>query len=110
MPVITSPGLTVVLDQPFASIRLMAGPPTSHFSIVPSAALTSRVIMGCGFSHSNMVTVPFTVTSLDMSTGQEWWADTGTAPETNARMTIVGTNNLFATAFLLAGILEQNRS
>src|SRR6266853_5992533 len=53
MPVITSPGLTVVLVQPFASIRLMAGPPIDHFSVPPSLVRTSRVTIGCGFPHMN---------------------------------------------------------
>src|SRR5437867_2593512 len=46
MPVIASPGLTVILVQPLASNRLMAGPPTNHFSIPPSLVRPSRVIIG----------------------------------------------------------------
>src|SRR6185295_3303926 len=86
MPVMTSPGLTVSFFQPFASIRVMAGPPTCHFSTLPSSLFTSSVIIGCGFSQANSITVPFTVTSLELSIGHEWCADSGTTAETSKRM------------------------
>src|SRR5205809_6403689 len=90
-----SPGLTVVLVHPFASIRLIAGPPTNHFSILPSSVRTSRVIVGGGFPQTNSLTVPLTVTSWDKLTGHEWCADRGTAPWTSARMTNTGNSKHF---------------
>jgi len=58
-------------DDLLAVGELIAGPPTSHFSISPSPARTSRVIIGCGFAQLTVVTVPFTVTSLEEFTGHE---------------------------------------
>jgi hypothetical protein len=63
--------------QPFASMRVIAGPPINHVSTLASSGRTSIVNIGCGLVHSICFTVPFTVTSLSIATGHEWWAASG---------------------------------
>src|SRR5262245_57178561 len=92
----TSPGLMVSMVHPLASIRLRAGPPINHVSVLPPS-WTSMVNIGCGFLHSIFCTVPFTVTSLVVFTGHEWWAERGGARKINAAKTAGARKSLIMT-------------
>jgi len=99
------PGFTVDLVQPFASIRLMAGPPTSHCSTLPSSVRTSSVIIGCGFSQAKPVTRPFTGTSFSKRTGQEMCAKARDGAQTRPE---VGVLLSYAKIALTSGLLATD--
>src|SRR5712691_1075300 len=96
----TSPALRVFLSQPVPAIRLGLGPPTVHFSTVPSLFVTSRKICTCGLDQSKPVTVPFTVIERDVSTAHVWCANDEVATSRTATVPTASACNLLLTSHL----------
>src|SRR5690349_17948586 len=84
--VTSSPDFTVFGLKPLRISELGVLASKLHFSIFPSAPVTSRKNHECGFSRRTAVITPFTVTGLSASNSaaNEWWARAGAASVSDA--------------------------